>query len=394
MSNNLNEMVTVTIDIDSPLTNSTSFDHLLIVGPSPRNTAHTADRVDSYTSLSAVTEAGFTTTGYWCDPVGRAARIAFSQTPAPKVIYIAIVDVEYAPSTYEELEAMTNEELEEYTYEELEGKAGPVAYNELPSEVLDFALSASDWYVVCPVGLNHLILDVVQWTESQEKLCCFTQLDDDPTVMTSYFRSFGIFGKTVMGVDLDVTEYDNLAINVAWVTKCLGYHAGEETWHYKKLSSMFPSSLTERQKQTLCEGNITYFQAVTGKSLSFGGKTLSGEWIDVVRFCDWLKNEIQLRVAQILMASPKIPYTTSGIALVQNQMIAALKSGVAWGGISEDEYNEDGELIPGFTTSVPSTSNITSSQKASRKLEGCTFTARISGAVHMIDIRGSLTYDL
>lgn len=94
------------------------------------------------------------------------------------------------------------------------------------------------------------------------------------------------------------------------------------------------------------------------------------------------------------MSSPKIPYTTSGISLVQNQMIAALKSGVTWGGIAEDEYNEDGELISGFTTSVPSTSNITSSQKASRKLEGCTFTARIEGAIHMIDIKGSLTYDL
>lgn len=52
------------------------------------------------------------------------------------------------------------------------------------------------------------------------------------------------------------------------------------------------------------------------------------------------------------MSNPKIPYTTSGISLVQNQMIAALKSGVTWGGIAEDEYNEDGELISGFTTSM------------------------------------------
>lgn len=392
MSNNLNDMVTVSIDIDSPLTDTTSFDNLLILGPSPRNSNHTAKQVNAYHSLSAVQEAGFTTTGYFCDPVGRAARIAFSQSPAPKVIYIGIIDCEYAPSTYEELEGLTYEELEEYTYEELEGKTGPIAYNELPSEILDLALSDS-WYVVCPVGLDHLLLDVVQWTESQEKMCCYTELADSPSFDTSYFRSFGIFGKTVMGQDLALSHYDNLAMNVAWVARCLSYHAGAETWNFKQLASMFPSSLTETQKQTLSNGNITYFQTSASKNLPFGSKTLSGEWIDVVRFRDWLKHDIQFRVAQLFIANAKIPYTTSGIALVQNQMIASLKSGVSWGGIAEDEYDEDGVLIPSFTTSVPSSSNITSSQKSSRKLDGCTFTARIAGAIHMTDIKGSLTYD-
>lgn len=75
-------------------------------------------------------------------------------------------------------------------------------------------------------------------------------------------------------------------------------------------------------------------------------------------------------------------------------MIASLKSGVYYGGIAPDEYDEDGNIIPGFVTHVPLSANLTASQKASRKLTDCTFTARLAGAIHFTEIKGSLTYAL
>ena len=74
-------------------------------------------------------------------------------------------------------------------------------------------------------------------------------------------------------------------------------------------------------------------------------------------------------------------------------MLASLKEGQKWGGIAPTEYDEDGNANPGYTTSVPLASNLTSTQKASRTLENCRFTARIAGAIHMVNIKGCLTYE-
>lgn len=87
-------------------------------------------------------------------------------------------------------------------------------------------------------------------------------------------------------------------------------------------------------------------------------------------------------------------YTDAGISLVQNQMIASLKSGQDAGGIAESEFDEDGTEIPGYVTSVPLAASLSASEKASRKLTKCKFKARLAGAIHFAELKGSLTYEL
>ena len=101
---------------------------------------------------------------------------------------------------------------------------------------------------------------------------------------------------------------------------------------------------------------------------------------------------MQVRILNLLLMNPKIPYTNSGISLVENQMTASLKAGTDRGGIAPDEYDEDGNLIPGFQVTVPNSASLTAAQKASRILTGCKFSARIAGAIHAVEVNGSLTY--
>lgn len=363
MANNLDRIVTVSIDIESPIVDSTSFDNLLIIGPSPASSENAAPAVGVYSSLSEVADAGFVTTGASADIVGAAARIAFSQSPAPTTIYIA-------------------------TTGSGTGAASDIA------DVLELALGMNGWYVICPVGLDDDLADIITWTEAQEKICCYTELNATPAQDTIYFRSFGIFGKETAAQEEDNVPMDNKCINVAWAAKCLNYEAGSETWAHKQLSGILPSTLTSTEIAALEAGNVSYFLTTASKNITYLGKTLGGEWIDVIRFRDWLKNDMQVRVANLFVTNPKIPYTDPGIALVQNQMNASLIDGTNRGGIAPDEYDADGNKVPGFVTSVPLASSLTSSQKASRKLENCTFAARIAGAIHVTDIKGSLTYTL
>ena len=119
---------------------------------------------------------------------------------------------------------------------------------------------------------------------------------------------------------------------------------------------------------------------------------LSGEWIDVIRFRDWLKNELQIRVFNALKANRKVPFTDAGIRLIEGTMDATLKYGQDIGGIVPTEYDADNNPIYGYTVTVPRASDFTEAERKARKLTGCKWSARLEGAIHAVDIGGNLTF--
>ena len=119
----------------------------------------------------------------------------------------------------------------------------------------------------------------------------------------------------------------------------------------------------------------------------------AGEWIDVIRFRDWLKEEISVNVFNLLINREKVPYTDEGIAQVEARIRDALVLGQRRGGVAPTEYDEEGRENLGFTVTVPLASSVSANTKAKRKLTDVFFTARLAGAIHFVEIKGSLTYE-
>ena len=80
-------------------------------------------------------------------------------------------------------------------------------------------------------------------------------------------------------------------------------------------------------------------------------------------------------------------------AIIEGAIRQSLRQGQVNGGIAPVEYDEDGNKNLGYTVEVPLAANISPNQKASRILTDVKFTARLSGAIHVVEIRGSLTYE-
>lgn len=361
---NLSDIVNVQIDVRTPVVDSASFDTMLIVGPGPADTSapgyEPPPDVGVYTSLKEVTDAGWVASGESVDPIGLAAVAAFSQSSQPAKIYIAV-------------QKKVGETLEPVT------------------TTLDRALNYPGWYAVAPAGIAETDFQAIAtWVEANEKLFAYTTMATTNPVDLTLYRSFGIYGKTSTGATS--TPESNKYAHVAWLAKCLGYDAGSETWALKTLATISPSTLSGTEMNTLKAQKINYYVTYAGRNVTQLGQTCAGEWIDVIRFRDWLKNDMQLRVFNLLVLIPKIPYTNARISLVQNQMLASLKQGQANGGIAEDEFDEDGNVIVGYTVTVPNAANISDTDKASRILSGCKFTARLAGAIHVTNIQGSLVY--
>ncbi len=361
---NLKRIVNINIDIKTPAISTASFDNLLIVGPAPATTPDvTPYSVGSYTDLEGVTDAGWKTTGDNADPVGIAARIAFSQNPQPAKVFIAVQQL--------------NEDGEP---EEI-------------SETLNRALGTSGWYVICPAGIEEDQYETIaEWTEAQIKLFAFTYTSNECPVSNIYYRSLGFDGKTLDMQPIDDVPIANHYLHVAAVAKCLAYSSGSETWKFKQLAAVYPSAFSSTKSDELETNHINYYAEYGGRNITMNGQVMAGEWIDVIRFRDWLQDDMQYRIYNLLIMNTKVPYTNGGIALVENQIIASLKSGQTAGGIAPDEYDEDGVLVPGFTVTVPNATELSASQKASRILTGCKFSAILAGAIHMVTVNGELTY--
>lgn len=352
MSNMLDNIVNCNISITTPAASSESFGTILMIGYAPAVPAGEVKSVDVYSSLEEVISKG------WGEKenVYQAAKTVWMQEPQPRSIYIA-----------------------------LRGNSEEEGIEEL-SAVLKRALETSGWYgLVLADASESEYEETASLIETTEKIFAFsTSKKSSPLTGKAYMRTFGIYtGGT--------SETDPF-IHAAWLSKCFSYDPGSETWAFKTLKGINPNVLTASDKTALEEAGLNYYIACAGRNITVQGKMTGGEWIDVVRFRDWLKNEMQIRVFNLFVTNPKIPYTDEGISLVENQMISVLKEGQSMGGISQTSYDSGENEIPGFTVKVPLASSLTEEQRAYRKLSGCSFTARLSGAVHMVELSGNLIF--
>lgn len=374
MSKNFDRISKIDIKLASPVIQDTTFGCVLILGEAPEAPQNGGPApYAAYKSIDDVENAGWVTEGDGEEKTGVAARIAFSQNPKPDKIYIAVLQKD------ETLEAAVQRVLKE-----------------------------TDWYVLCAVSDDNVdhedISAIIEDTDRLFAYADYSAFIDDtggtsddemtPHVSADRYRTFGIFCRTENTSASESKPLENMFLHIAFAVKWLSNAPGSETAAFKELNGVLPSDLTELEMERLTEVNLNYFVSVGGKNVTMNGKVMAGEWMDVIRFRDWLKSNIQDKVANLFINTPKIPFNDAGISLVQNQVIAALKEGQAAGGIPEDEFDQNGNLIPAFTTSVPKVSSISYEDRVARRLPGCKFKARISGAIHFAEVDGSLTYDM
>lgn len=272
--------------------------------------------------------------------------------------------------------------------------------NAAPNETIAETMAAcvaydSDFYGVAMTSrANADILAMAAWCEANGKLygTCVAGADvldgaDNTDIasqlmLNNYFRTFSFY-------HTDAGDFPEVAV----MSRCFTVTPGGETWALKQLAGVNVDLLTETQYNVLKSKNVNTFERFRNLSLTQNGKVAAGEWIDVIRFRDWLEEEIKTNVVVAMINRNKVPYTDAGIAIIEAAIRQALNRGQATGGIAPTEYDENGNENLGYTVTVPLAANISPNQKASRILEDVQFTARLAGAIHVVEIDGSLTYE-
>lgn len=247
----------------------------------------------------------------------------------------------------------------------------------------------STWYGVCnPFNSTAMATAIATWVEANEKL--FVCASCDGHIITSVLA-----GATDIAAACQTSAYARTAViyhpapddfaDAAWLGKCLPLTPGSETWKFKTLAGVAATSLTTTHFTNAKNKAANVYQTIAGVNITDGtpgGTVAAGEFIDVVRFRDWLRARIAERVYGLLVRKDKVPYTDSGIGMVKTEVQGALLEGVDNGGLASD---------PAPTVTVPRAADCSANDKSLRKLTDVEFTGTLAGAIHNLEIAGTLT---
>ena len=349
----LDRIVDVQIALNTAGISKLGFSTMLIAG---RNTVM-LDRVATVTSIDDMLEMGFAVDS----EMYKAAQAAFSQTPRPRQVKLGRL--------------YSNEAI----------AIGMTAIKAVDNDFYGVILASHE---------KQDVLDMAAYVETQTMLFgtstdeagAYAQASTDDVLSqlknNEYYRTF-------CDVRKDASDYEESAK----MARCFAIDPGGETWALKSLASVKTDGWTETEYTTIKNKNGNTYEKVRNISVTQNGKVVAGEWIDIIRFRDWLVEEIQTNVFTLLKNNDKVPYTDAGIAMVENVVRKALEDGQDRGGIAPTEYDENNNENPGFVLTVPLASEITATQKATRDLKDIKFTARMAGAIHTVEIKGSFTYE-
>lgn len=269
------------------------------------------------------------------------------------------------------------------------------ASNGIQDDLAAIIAANNTWYGMCLAsGSDADVLQAAAFIEAIKKI--YIAISDTSAVADT------APGGTDVGSVLQIRAYKRtglmytVADNVtegreaAWLGGLLPTTPGASSWAFKSLSGITADDLTANEQNNLIGDpvagtrgkNVNIYQLVSGANITQMGTMAGGQFIDVTVGIDWLQATIQTNIYQLLVDTPKIPYTDKGTAMLEQQVQAAIDQGVANG------------LIDGnspITITAPLVATVSPTQRANRIAPTISFSCRLAGAYNAIIVQGTVT---
>ncbi len=237
----------------------------------------------------------------------------------------------------------------------------------------------STWYglMVIDSSSTPTTLHAAGWIESKRKL--FVAQSSDTDVLdpnsdidtfallrdSSYARTGGIWHRQLGGVEW---------LAQGWFAGALTTIPGSATMAFKEIAGVKIDILESGEDSAVLAKNGSHYQN-DGLNVTFEGKSGAGEFMDTVRFIDWVYATMRLSVLQVLANNPKIPFTDNGVDIMRLAIMSVIELGQAAGGFAKD---------PPPTVTAPLVKNVTAANRILRILPDINWTAQLAGAIHRL----------
>ena len=172
----------------------------------------------------------------------------------------------------------------------------------------------------------------------------------------------------------------------AWAGARLPTDPGQQTWALKRLVAVLAETLSATAfnfltgtKEAPTSGkNVNVYQSLGQISVMMRGQMASGRYIDVQRFADYLRNQVEISHGNLVFGADKVPFDTVGLALIEAAITEPLVAAKLAGTLA------DGEQI---IVQMPLISQISQADRTNRRLNPPPVISVVySGAVHSAQI--------
>ena len=258
-------------------------------------------------------------------------------------------------------------------------------------------------FPICPVSLssdNYYIFDKEDLLrDNWQRKPAYGKVD--PAVLSEHTETYAcVVDQMIMGID-QIRQTDlnrrmgpRTADPKQQRTKTMAGQANihQDAWFARQFfkKGVWGQEFTGVDSTTVTSGQFIKFSNANSDPVSF----VDDKKTEMEETTGRMPNRLALgvNVFNALKTNRKVPFTDGGIGLIEGQMEATLSKGQTVGGIAPTEYDSDDNEIPGYTVTVPLASDLTEAERKSRKLTGCRYTARLAGAIHIVEIHGNLTF--
>lgn len=244
------------------------------------------------------------------------------------------------------------------------------------------SLVEKDWrQLVCFIGDGDTTTEeqISDFIETQDYKMYFVSNSDIDTI-----GDFAGNKRTVAFFYADNKGEENPYAVAALVGEAAGQEVGSFTYKNLILKGIDPLDITSQGLSELNAANAITLVEKCGDNVTTEGKTCSGEYIDIVDSIDFIVSQIEFRVQKLLNKAPKIPYTDSGIAGIEAEVVSVLEHAFRNGIIADKE----GE--PQYSTNFKTREEMSAEDRANRVYTGGNFSFDLAGAIHSVHISGQL----
>lgn len=171
---------------------------------------------------------------------------------------------------------------------------------------------------------------------------------------------------------------------------------------FKSLPGETPDTYTTGERAELTRKRTNRYVRRGGVAMFEEGWTpQAGTWADVRIWLDWLVNELEADVFNLLRSTPRLALTSAGVGALRDTITATLEKGVSNGGIAPGKvspafraaiiqatrnYDFDGYLSNGYLLNIGSLAAMSQTDRDSRVSPPIKVWLKGSPAIHSVDI--------
>ena len=292
-----------------------------------------------------------------------------------------------------------------------------VGHNGEPIEDALEAISAADdsWYFVAAdsnIADTESAVSLAQWVETRQHMLA---LDTTEAQVTTPDEWSSLVATRLAPRDLDRTfvvwsaSADHKALSMAARLSSVRFDGLNTliTPKFKSLPGTVPDVLNAAQQDELDRKRIGYYTRFGQDAIFAEGWTLSGDWIDVRYWLDWITNAIQSEVFNLLRDHPaRVSQTDEGLASITAAVERVCEAGRRNGGIAPGRVAESvandirlatnnpaftGRLALGYLVSVGNVADQLQVDRDARRSPPVRVWITGSGAIHFATVALTFT---